>query len=329
MTGSRLPGAEPRTVMTRAPLRISFVGGGSDLPGGRGATVSASINLYVYCIARWRNDRRVYLSWREKEIVGTAEDLKHDLIRESLLMFGIREGIEIITFADIPGVGSGLGSSAATTVAMIRALCALKGYGIVDSEWLAELACDVELHRLGRSGGRQDQYASAVGGLLLMNFEDGKVSAVQRLADQLYELKILRDHLLLFRLKEGRNSEEILCEFQDCERFRSECVELVEAFCCQLNSSRGDLEPLGRFFYDHHNLKREYFPGYMGKNLDSMLTDFFGTNFKLCGAGGTGHILVGTSPEKAEDATAQALSTLGSPIDFEFTMAGAEVLYVG
>jgi D-glycero-alpha-D-manno-heptose-7-phosphate kinase len=95
---------------------VSFVGGGSDLPPGLGAVVNSAIDKYVYCVARKRLDSKIYLTWREKEVVDDPKDLHHEIVRESINEVGWGGGVELLLFSDIPGVGSGLGSSAATCV---------------------------------------------------------------------------------------------------------------------------------------------------------------------------------------------------------------------
>lgn len=326
--------ASPSLVITRAPLRISFVGGGSDLSGGPGATISASIDKYVYCVAKWRQDSKVYLSWREKEIVGNSAQLKHDIVRECLLMLGIFNGIEILTFADVPGVGSGLGSSAATTIAVLLALYQLKGYESIEKIWLAERAADVELKRLKRSGGRQDQYISAIGGLLRMYYEDGQVRDVAEIPFPCARRRFLRDHFKLFAPRdpeEGRNSDEILDTFKDQDEFRLRCRRLVDNWVLCYEES-DNYVMMSHILHRHHLLKVSNFPG--GDAAKAYLSDKWlaslealDAGWKLCGAGSTGHILVGGIPERLAEKAVKFEKVWGPELPFEFVDHGAEEVF--
>ena len=118
-------------IITQTPLRIGLVGGGTDLPdyyvehGGR--VLNCAIDKYVYVIVKQRFDDDIYVNYSEKEIVSSVEDLRHDLVREAMLMTGVKQGVEITMLADIPSSGSGLGSSSSITVGLLHALSAYQG----------------------------------------------------------------------------------------------------------------------------------------------------------------------------------------------------------
>lgn len=311
-----IPLQPSRLVIARAPLRVSFVGGGSDLPGGTGRTVSTAIDKYVFAFAKWRTDERVIIHWREKEDVGHAGELNHDLIREILLSEGVHHGIEIATFADVPGVGSGLGSSAATTCACYAAVMALKGYRL-DPLAIASAAVYVEIGRLMRHCGSQDQYASAFGGFLDLDHEGGLVTERRALERNPTRDRRIPEFLALFSSDGGRNAETILSERSPGSetRWRQKCVALCRLFVDAFETC--DYEAMGRLVGQHHELKAERFPGYINSETRSRL-DEMGLSpshaarrlpYKICGAGGTGHLLVATTPEtRAEDvATVEAI----------------------
>ncbi len=281
--------------VARAPLRIGYVGGGSDLPGGHGSTFTCAIDKFVYCVAKKRLDKKIYLTWRNKEIVDSPDELQHDIIRECLKSRGVDSGIELLTFSDIPGVGSGLGSSGATTVATLCALNGLLGAPQTQHE-IAKLAASIEMDILGRSCGPQDPYISTFGGIRHFDYaEDGRVS-VYRIDVTRHEKKKLEDAFFLFGPHSprdgspfaGRDSDTILSEFIDRDGFRDTCVKLCQEFQSKM---RGHLWlSLGEVVKKHSDLKRDNFPGYESEALQEIGSAV--KNFKLCGAGGTGFLLV-------------------------------------
>jgi len=281
--------------IARAPLRIGYVGGGSDLPGGEGATVSVAIDKFVYCVAKRRYDKKIYVTWTNKEIVDSVDEIQHDIIRECLKICGVESGIEILTFSDIPGVGSGLGSSAATTVAVLCALYRLTGEEKSQHE-IAETAASVEMDILGRSCGPQDPYISTFGGVRLFLYSPNGRVGVRRIDLTPHEKERLETSFYLFgphtpkgeTTFTGRNSDDILSKFSGGPSFRKKCIELCNEFVSRVN---GHLWlSLGETVEKHNQLKRNYFPGYESKDLEEVGKEV--KQFKLCGAGGTGFLLV-------------------------------------
>ena len=167
-------------IISRTPLRMSFVGGGSDLPvfyrKYGGAVVSTAINRYVSVTVNQKFDDRIRISYSRTEDARTVNHIKHPLVREGLKLAGIAGGVEITSIADIPSKGSGLGSSSTFTVGLLNALHAYAGRH-AGAEQLAREACEIEIERCGEPIGKQDQYAAAFGGLNLIQFNaDDSVS---------------------------------------------------------------------------------------------------------------------------------------------------------
>ncbi|MGH2867478.1 MAG: GHMP kinase, partial [Solirubrobacteraceae bacterium] len=158
-------------VISRTPLRISFVGGGTDFPDFAdqhgGAVVSTAIDKWIHVIVAPRFEGDVRVSYSQTEIVPTAKDVEHELVREALRLTGIPRGIEVVTLADVPSRGTGLGSSSAVMVGLLNALYAFQGR-YRSAPQLAEEACRVEIEDLGKPIGRQDQFAAALGGFNLI-----------------------------------------------------------------------------------------------------------------------------------------------------------------
>jgi D-glycero-alpha-D-manno-heptose-7-phosphate kinase len=323
-------------VITRAPLRISFVGGGSDVPvpetfiqkdKQRGATISTTIDKHVYCIAKWRYDDRVVVNWRQREDVSDAVHLKHDLIREALIREGIWHGIELATFADVPGVGSGLGSSSATTAAAVMAIAALKGYH-VGGEELARAVCDIELGRLNRNGGRQDQYTVAIGGFLRMHHCHGGVTLCEHIQVSQAQAYRIADHFLLFSPPgedSGRDASNVLADRAYTEDFWRYCDDLVTQFIGAMRDERfADMYAALR---SHHEQKaiefRSYIDGPTKENLSAG-----GFAFKLCGAGSTGHLLVGCVPEAYSACVGFFRTRWGPELPWRAVPYGTETIHV-
>jgi D-glycero-alpha-D-manno-heptose-7-phosphate kinase len=170
-------------IITKTPLRLSFVGGGTDLPdyyekyGEVGAVVSATINKFVYITVNRKFDGKIRVSYSKTEIVDHVDDLEHNIIRETLKFVGITHSVEVVYMADLPmaGGGSGLGSSSALTVGALKALYALSDKH-VSAEQLASEAYHIERNILNYPVGKQDHYAAAYGGLNYIRFRpDGSV----------------------------------------------------------------------------------------------------------------------------------------------------------
>lgn len=200
-------------IISRSPLRITLGGGGTDLPSyyrdHEGFLVSAAIDKYVYVNVMRPFTEGIYLKYSQLEHVEQIADVKHPIIREALLMLGFKTPqVEITTLADIPA-GTGLGSSGSFTTALLKALYTHRKRHLHQEE-LAELACHIEIDRLGEPIGKQDQYIAAVGGVTCFTFhKDDKVTAAP-LGISMDTMFDLEDNLLLFFTGFSRSASGIL-----------------------------------------------------------------------------------------------------------------------
>ncbi|MCF6238890.1 MAG: GHMP kinase [Candidatus Marinimicrobia bacterium] len=241
-------------IITQTPLRISFAGGGTDFKefwqGHGGGVVSCAIDKYIHVIIKERFDDLIVLNYSRRELVESVEEIKHDLIRESMKKTEIKKGIEITTLADIPSEGSGLGSSSSVTVGLLHAMYAYQGE-LVTAERLAREACEIEIDILGSPIGIQDQYIAAYGGLGAFIFKkDGEVGRVAlNLApwDQL----ILSSRLLLFYLNRARKANSILEEQRDNIDEKVETLIRMRDLAFELRDNLGsnNLDLLGRIMH--------------------------------------------------------------------------------
>src|SRR5436190_21536365 len=200
-------------IITRSPLRITLGGGGTDLPSyyrqHGGFLIAAAIDKYVYITVMRPFIEGIFLKYSKLEHVDAVEEVHHPIIREAIRMLEFRTPqVEITALADIPA-GTGLGSSGSFTTALLKALYAHRRRLVHPSE-LAELACEIEINRLGEPIGKQDQYIAAYGGLTC--FRVGADETVEAVPldisdDTLYELE---DNLLLFFTGFSRSASDIL-----------------------------------------------------------------------------------------------------------------------
>jgi len=193
-------------IIVQAPLRCSFFGGGTDFPEfyeeHGGCVLTTAINKYIYVIVKPRFDNKIRVTYRKAELVKSVKDVKHEIVRECLKHVGIKGGIEVITIGDVPA-GTGLGSSSAVTVGVLKALYAYVGREM-DAEQLALTACYIEREMLHKPIGVQDQYISAYGGFRFFEFTKGRIGGLKIPVETLF------DHLLLFYTGISRDSSKIL-----------------------------------------------------------------------------------------------------------------------
>jgi D-glycero-alpha-D-manno-heptose-7-phosphate kinase len=200
-------------IITRSPLRITLGGGGTDLPSyyreHGGFLIAAAIDKYVYVTVMRPFVEGIFLKYSKLEHVGTVDEVQHPIVREAIRMLGFRTPqIEITTLADIPA-GTGLGSSGSFTTALLKALYAHRRRLLHPSE-LAELACEIEINKLGEPIGKQDQYAAAYGGVTCFEFNQDESVVATPLKVKMDALFDLEDNLLLFFTGFSRSAGSIL-----------------------------------------------------------------------------------------------------------------------
>jgi D-glycero-alpha-D-manno-heptose-7-phosphate kinase len=321
-------------IFSRAPLRISLGGGGTDLPSyyaeHGGFLVSGAIDKYVYMLMHTVFQRRYRMKYSETEEVNEASEIQHPILRETLVRYWNGSPLEIASVADVPA-GTGMGSSGAFTVCLMKGLAHARRVSMTPSA-LAEAACGIEIDTLNEPVGKQDPYVAAHGGICAYTFApDGEVT-VEPLELSQATLRGLRDHLLLFYTGEARSASAVLAD-QDV-RSRAGDQEMLENlhFTKQLGHRSyqllldGDLEGYGELMHEHWVNKRERSPGMVTERIDELYTlarRSGAVGGKLVGAGGGGFLLVyARRPEDTRQAMAAAQAT-ELTFDFEFTGAYA------
>jgi D-glycero-alpha-D-manno-heptose-7-phosphate kinase len=324
-------------IITKAPFRISLAGGGSDFAEfyrvQPGAVLTMAVNRYMYVTVNRRSDHLIRVSYTRTEIVDHADELKHDLIREAMKMTGVTAGVEITTIADLPA-GIGLGSSSVLTVAVLQALYALKGQQKSADE-LARRACEIEIGRLGRPIGKQDQYIAAFGGFRFLEFHsDGGVSVAPVVCRPgLRESLISR--LSLFYTGMTRNAATVLRAARTNLTKRQDTRTAVAALAGQAHRMRecliaGRLQGFDRLFREAWELKKQMAPSVTNPTLDrlyALALKAGALGGKVSGAGGGGCLLL-YSEQRQRAALRRALSKAGlTEVPFALEPEGSRIIY--
>lgn len=307
-------------IIVQVPLRVSFLGGGTDFAEfyekHSGAVLSTAIKKYIYVIVKPRFDKNVRLTYTRAELKKNSNSLKHDIVRECLKRVEISHGIEIVTIGDVPA-GTGLGSSSAVTVGVLKALYAFKGIEM-NAKQLAEEACEVEIETLGKPIGVQDQYIAAYGGFRL--FEFSKKGVVSR---KLF-MGTLKEHILMFYTGMTHDSAEILAVQKDNTKKNTEILKEMRELVYKANWA--DDGNLGELLGETWRLKKQ-----LGPISNPQIDEWYNKGIeagasggKLLGAGGGGFLLF-YCPNGTKDKVRLAMTGL-SEFPFEPESVGATVL---
>jgi D-glycero-alpha-D-manno-heptose-7-phosphate kinase len=295
-------------IITQTPLRISFAGGGTDLASyyaaREGFVVSTAIDKFAYVIVKERFDDLIYLNTMKKEIREDVSEIEHELIREAMRMTGVTKGVEVTLLSDIPSDGAGLGSSSSFTVGLLNAFYMYRGEQVT-AERLASEACEIEIERLGKPIGKQDQYIAAYGGLRSFRFCRDEQVEVQRLRVDNKQLRELDSRLHLFFTGRTRKADVILSKQKANTADRSAELDGIKQLAFDLVPSleRGEFDRLGELLHQNWELKRKLAAGISDDAIDGMyaLARSHGAlGGKICGAGGGGFLLVYCPLERQE-----------------------------
>lgn len=323
-------------IVSRTPLRVSFLGGGSDLPvhyrRHGGAVVSAAICKYVFVTVNRRFDSSIRVSYSLTEEVNHTSEIKHRLVRATLEKLGIEGGVEITSIADIPSRGTGLGSSSAFTAGLLHALHAYKGdYRSRDA--LAAEACEVEIGRCGEPIGKQDQYASALGGVNFLRFNADETVTVEPVIFPHGFQNEFQNSMLMFYTGVTRSASQILqnqMKIMASSDIKSQIVsrmaDMTEDFRHAIYDA--NLGWVGELLHEAWLLKQSVSNEISNDTIDNMYSrarKAGALGGKLLGAGGGGFLLV-CAPSERHHAIRQALAGYRC---FPFTLdwTGSSIIY--
>jgi D-glycero-alpha-D-manno-heptose-7-phosphate kinase len=324
-------------IITRSPLRITLGGGGTDLPSyyrkHGGFLIAAAIDKYVYVTVLRPFSPGIFLKYSKLEHVDHVADVHHPIIREAIRVVGFRTPqVEITTLADIPA-GTGLGSSGSFTTALVKALYAHRRRLIHPAE-LAEIACDIEINRLGEPVGKQDQYIAAFGGVTCFTFHpDGKVEA-EPLKASMDTLFTLEDNLLLFFTGFSRSAGGILAD-QKARTERSDQAMLDNLHDVKELGVRskqalesGDAPLFGEIMHEQWEQKKKRSGGMSNAQIDEWYDlgrKSGALGGKLVGAGGGGFLMFYAEDHRR---LRMAMAKAGlEEVRFRFDFEGTKVLF--
>ena len=319
-------------IITQTPLRISFAGGGTDFyeffEANGGAVVSSAIDKFLYCIVKERFDDKIYVNWSKKEIVDSVDQIEHDLVREAMRKVGVTKGVEISFLSDIPSEGSGLGSSSSVTVGVLHALYSFIGE-TPTAEQLAREACEIEIGKLGKPIGVQDQYIAAYGGLRCLEFGPGRNVKTSTVKISRANLEDLDNMLMFFFTGKTRKADNILS--QQRANITSQ-LDTLREMTRQAHEVRHLLEgdsvsAFGSLLHRGWEAKRRLAVGVSSSELDEQYQRAMAAGAlggKISGAGGGGFFLL-CVPSECRPAVRQALSELRE-MPFHLERGGSRVV---
>ena len=324
-------------IISRTPLRMSFVGGGSDLPSFYrrfgGAVVSTAISKFVYITLNEKFDHRVRVSYSRTEEADTVAEIQHPLVRESMRLLEVPGGLEITSIADIPSKGSGLGSSSAFTVGLLHALHAYAGRGAAAVQ-LAKEACAIEIERCGEPIGKQDQYAAAFGGFNFIAFHEDDSVSVEPIMCSAGTKAALQESTLMFYTGLSRSASAILKNQQEAvaasaakQDTLKRMVQLARELKAELE--KNNLGAFGEILHEGWELKRSITGEISSGEIDAWYAAAHAagaTGGKLLGAG-SGGFLMFYAPREKHEAIAAALKELRR-IPMQFEAEGSRIIFV-
>jgi D-glycero-alpha-D-manno-heptose-7-phosphate kinase len=294
-------------ILSRAPVRFSLGGGGTDLPSYSrvhgGFLVAAAIDKHVFIAIHKRFDELVRLSYSKTEIVKELTEIEHPIFREALLQEKMEKGVELFSMADVPA-NSGLGSSSTFTVALLNALHAYKREYLSSAE-LAEEACAIEIDKLREPIGKQDQYIAAFGGITAFTFNtDGSVVA-ERLNVKPEVMDELESNLLIFFSGVERRASTVLKE--QAKTITANADDAVQrmhrikemGYETKRFLESGQVDRFGELLHEHWTNKKK-----LASNMtDPMLDEHYDAALKagaiggkIMGAGGGGFFMFYAKP---------------------------------
>jgi D-glycero-alpha-D-manno-heptose-7-phosphate kinase len=321
-------------IIVQTPLRISLFGGGTDFPSffkheDGGCVLSSTIDKYIFVTIKRRFDQKLRVGYTRTEMIDSVDEIKHELIRESLRMTGIEQGVEITTMGDIPSAGTGLGSSSTVTVGSLHAMYTYLGE-IIPAERLAIEACKIEIDILRKPIGLQDQYIASYGGMRFIQFNpDGEIIS-EKINIEPRQKRQLDENMLLFYTGITRQSDRILSEQEvNAEKNRETLCEMKRlAYEAKCELEEGNLNIIGELLHESWILKKQLASKISNDHIDELYKlarDAGAMGGKITGAGGGGFLLLYCLPDKQE-AVRNALLCL-QELRFRLEPDGTKVIF--
>ena len=323
-------------IISRTPFRLSFAGGGTDLPNfyreEEGCVLTTSLNKYMYITVNDRFDESFRLSYSRTEICKNLDEVEHPIFRSVLKKYApASRGLELISMADVPS-GTGLGSSSTFTVGLLHAVKAHLGI-FQSASQLAEEASRIEIEELKEPIGKQDQYAAAFGGLSFVRFKpDGSVQ-VDPLICPSATRRELEASTVLFYTGTTRSASKVLREQQENWSQKRESLKQIKDLALRMKAllEKGEkLQSVGELLHESWLRKKSLSEGVSSSSIDSFYDRARSAGAyggKILGAGGGGFLMFLCPPEKQE-ALRRELPEL-RPVPIAFSTTGSQIIFVG
>jgi len=323
-------------IISRTPFRISFAGGGSDLPSfyreETGAVVSTTIDKYMYlAIHPYFDKSKIQLKYSKTELVDSIEEIRHPIFREVLSLYNLK-GIDLNSIADIPA-GTGLGSSSSFTVGLLNVVNAYLNKAC-SSQKLAELACDIEINKVGSPIGKQDQYAAAFGGLNFITFYGDETVNVEKIIMNPQKKKELQDNLMMIYIGGKHSAKDILKEQQaiknGSKKFSSQREMVKQAYQMKSLLENNNIDDVGRILHEGWMLKKTLTDRISNDHIDEIYNRGIKAGAlggKLLGAGGAGFILF-YCPAERKEYFRKSMQDFAE-LKFSFDYNGSKIIYIG
>jgi len=321
-------------IISQTPYRVSFAGGGTDLPAYYrrefGAVLSVTIDQHIYVTLHRRFESTIRVSYSRTEVAHTIDDVQHELVREAMRMVEIDEPLEITTIGDVPS-GTGMGSSSSLTVGLLTALYGYR-HRVISPKLVAEQACQVEIDVLGKPIGRQDQYAAAFGGLNYFRFNPDDTVDVEPVPCRAETLAELEKRTLLLYTGQTRDANVILEQQSSATKDRVDVLRAMRDLADEMRHSlagEGDLDRFASMLHEGWELKRSLGFGISNDHIN----EWYATarragaiGGKLLGAGGGGFVLL-IAPAWRHRAIREAL---GRPreLPFKVSRCGSRNIFI-
>lgn len=323
-------------IISRTPLRMSFVGGGSDLPSfymkHGGAVLSTTIDKYIYINVNKKFDNGIRIAYSKTEEVESIHNIEHKLVKATMELLEISGGIEITSIADIPSKGTGLGSSSSFTIGLLNALNAYKG-NFSSSEFLGDQSCKIEIDICGEPIGKQDQYAAAFGGFNLIEFKKNGEVLVKPIITKKETIQEIEQNLIVFYTGLTRNASSILKEqndrIQNDDQKAANLLKMVDLTYVLYNEiQNNNTKVFGEILHENWELKKELSNGISNTFIDDCYNAAINSGAlggKILGAGAGGFLLFYVEKSK-QKSVISSLSNL-KQVNFSFENNGSQIIY--
>ena len=322
-------------IISRTPLRMSFVGGGSDLPSFYerfgGAVISTTIDKYVFVTCNRKFDNGIRVAYSKTEEVTSVDQIEHRIVRAAMTLLRVKGGVEITTIGEVPSRGTGVGSSSSFAVGLLNVLHAFQGTYASPGK-LAEEGCRVELDLCQEPIGKQDQYAAAFGGLNLIEFQcDGRID-VSPVIMPGEARKNLSRRILAFYTGFTRSASALLqaqtvSVASDAARQDALRRMVKLAYVMKAELEGGNIDSFGEILHENWELKKGLTSGISNPQIDEWYETARrngATGGKILGAGGGG-FLVFYAVEDQHAAIEQALGL--RRVNFGFEPLGSRIIF--